>query len=168
MLRNTIAAALLFLAVACSDPTGSKPRGDPWTIVVTHAHLTDELAKHYDHCVVVDDAGPVAASCAFQGGRDSVEVATGINVCSSVGTDSLGARIIWVEFRSSAPSAVGDTIRSSSWDPANIPSADSALGYGQSHTKPYIWHWYVSNDSNVVRGDTARYIQPSNGQPCTF
>lgn len=167
MLRNTVAAALLFLAVACSDPTGSKPRGDPWTITVTHAHLTDAMAKHYDLCIVVDDAGPAAPSCTYRGGWDSVDVANGIDNCGSVGTDSLGARIIWMEFRSSAPSPVGDTVRSIAWDPAAIPSADSALGYGQSPTKPYIWHWYVSNDSNVVRGDTARFIQ-DNGQPCTF
>lgn len=162
--------ALLLVLAACGDPTGSKPRGDPWTIIVTHAHLTDALAKHYDHCVVVDDAGAPPPSCAFQGGIDSAQVAAvgGYNYCSSLGTDSLGARTVTIELRSSAPSPEGDTLRSSTWDPANIPSADSALGYGQSHTKPYFWHWYIANDSNVVRGDTTRYIQPSNGQPCTF
>jgi len=166
-MRRTV-LLLAFGLINCGDPTGAKPRGDPWTIVVTHAHLTGSLAQHYDLFLVIDDAGPTPPISANQGGWDSVQVVAGINYCSSLSTDSLGARTVLVELRSSAPSPVGDTLRSTDWDPAAVPSADSAVGYGQSPTKPYFWHWYIANDSNVVRGDTARYIQPSNGQPCTF
>lgn len=157
----------LALLAACSDSSGPGRRGDPFVVVVTHAQFTDTLAKHYNACVVVDESGPVAPFCANQGDYDSVAFVGGVNFCTSLGTDSLGARVIWGEFRSSSPSAAGDTIRSVAFDPADIPSADSANGYGQDQAKPYFWHWYVSDDSNVVRGDTAQYIQ-LNGQPCTY
>lgn len=167
-MRTTISALILFAIAACKDSTSPGRRGDPFTIVVTHVQFHDTLAQHYDWAIVVDEAGPTPPQRANQGGIDSIQVALGYNQCTSLGTDSLGARIIWGEFVSSFPSPAGDTVRGLAFDPANIPSADSANGYGQTQDKPYLWHWYISNDSNVVRGDTTPYVQPTQGGVCTY
>jgi len=159
----------LFLLVAlasCSDPTGAKPRGDPFTIIVPHIHFADTLAQHYDLILFVDDAGPPPPTPSNLGGVDSSQVATGFTSCFSLQTDSLGARLLWAELRSSAPAPVGDTLRSVTFDPANIPSPDSAAGYGQTYDRPYFWHWYIANDSNVIRGDTTPVVL--GNQVCSF
>lgn len=165
---NRYAILALALLAACSDSNGPGRRGDPYTVFVTHAQFTDTLLQHYDLAVVIDEAGPTLPLRANQGGYDSVAFVGGVTLCTSIGVDSLGARTIWGELRSSDPSPAGDTLSSVVFDPANIPSADSANGYGQSSDKPYFWHWYVSNDSNVVRGDTTQFIHPTTGQPCRF
>ena len=161
---------LLVLLAACSkSPTAPARRGDPFTIVVTHAHFSDTLAQHYDLFVMVDEAGPTPPASSLQGSADSSQVANEFTHCSSIQLDSLGARTVWMEFRSSPPAATGDTVRSAVWDPANVPSADSAAGYGQTYDRPYYWHWYVSNDSSIVRGDTARFqITPDPATICRF
>lgn len=147
----------LALLAACSDSAGpNHRRGDPFTVVVSHFQLSDSLAQHYDLYAIIDEAGSTPPQSAPEGGVDSAQVANGFAVCFSLNTDSLGARQVWMELRSSLPAATGDTLRSPHWDPGAVPSADSALGYGQSSVHPYAWHWYVSNDSSVVRGDTTK------------
>ncbi len=165
-MRSVVCLSLLAL-IACSDSTAPKQkRGDPFTVIVPHIQFSDTLAQHYDLFLAVDEAGPTPPAFSTEGGIDSAQVADGFVTCFALEADSLGARTIWGELRSSLPSAAGDTLRSAVFDPANIPSADSANGYGQSSAKPYYWHWYVSNDSNVVRGDTTPAIV--GGSICHF
>jgi hypothetical protein len=160
MIRSLL---IVLLLAGCSDATAPKQkRGDPFTVIVPHIQFTDTLVQQYDLFLAVDEAGPTPPAFSTEGSVDSAQAANGFVTCFALEADSLGARTIWGELRSAFPAAVGDTLRSAVFDPANIPSADSANGYGQSSAKPYYWHWYISNDSSVVRGDTTPVVVGSS------
>jgi len=169
-MNRSLLIIALALITACGDPTaGAKPRGDPFTVIVTHAHFTDTLVQQYNFFAMVFDHGATSPFEVTWGGIDSTQSANGFTTCFSMGADSLGSRLAYFELRSAFPSAVGDTLQSDTLDIAAIPSADSANGYGQTYNKPYYWHWYIANDSNVVRGDTTRFqITPDPATICRF
>lgn len=151
------------LLAACKDSTGPARRGDPFAIIVLHAQFTDTLVQYYNYVYGIDEAGPTPPVFVTEGSIDSTRAVNGAVICAGIESDSLGARSVWLELR-----AASDTLRSPTFDPANIPTADSAAGYGQSSAHPYLWHWYVSNDSSVVRGDTTTYTAPGSPDPCRF